>query len=254
MIAKDTTQQQLIRESGRRLFSVLTKLGEKLGPGITGVELDEYAQQLIAEYGDTPAFLNYRPDGAPYPFPAAVCVSINDEVVHGIPKDRAFAPGDLVTLDAGLIHNGFITDMARTFFVGKADPSAKKLMDTTRNALAAGVSAACAGNTVGDIGHAIQQHVGGSNFSLVRILGGHGVGEEVHEEPFIPNYGTPGTGPKLVAGMVLALEPIVTEGKGAVSLSDDGYTYFTKDGSRAAHFEDTIVITKNGPAEVLTRK
>lgn len=255
MTIRNNKEEELIRQSGNRLAAVMGQLGAMIAPGVALADLDRKAQQLITASGDRAAFLNYQPEGAPYPFPAAVCVSVNEEVVHGIPqKDEVFSKGDVVTLDLGLVHEGFITDMARTFVVGAVDGKTKKLMNTTRSALDAGIAEAYAGNTVGDIGHAIEKTVKGAGFSIVRILGGHGVGREVHEEPFIPNFGNPGEGPKLKAGMVLALEPIVVEGKGAVSLADDGYTYFTKDGSRAAHFEDTILITESGPAEVLTKQ
>ncbi|MAG12365.1 type I methionyl aminopeptidase [bacterium] len=246
-------EKNKVRESGRRLAVVLDKVIEKVVPGVSLRELNEYAESLIRKNGDKPAFLGYQPSAAMRPYPATLCVSINNEVVHGIPDDRKLKEGDIVGLDLGIVHDGFITDMARTVPVGEVDETAKKLLETTQKALRVGIEAVRDGGHVGDIGHAIGALVKESGFSVVEELGGHAVGQEVHEDPFIPNFGARGTGTELKEGMILALEPIVNKGSGEVELDKDGYTFKTKDGKRSAHFEDTILITKNG-AEILTKK
>jgi len=189
------------------------------------------------------------------PYPATLCISVNDEVVHGIPNEvpKTLKEGDIVSLDLGLIHEGFVSDSAVTVGVGVVDAKAQKLMDTTQAALEAAIFAAVAGGRVGDISYATEQAFKGSPFSVVKILGGHGVGASVHEEPWIANAGHAGTGPLLKKGMVLALEPIANEGKGGVTIASDGYTYRTKDGSRSAHFEHTIIV-EDGEALVVTRR
>ena len=208
---------------------------------------------MIRDGGDKPAFLGYTPEGAGRPYPATLCVSINDEVVHGIPNEspKLLKEGDIVSLDLGLTHEGIIVDAAITVAVGAVGEESIKLMRATEEALAAGVEAACPGAHVGDIGHAIQQVIEGAGFAVVKALGGHAVGARVHEEPFIANFGRPGTGELLEEGMVLALEPIASAGSGAVILAPDGYTYRTRDGSRAAHYEHTILLGKDG-ARIVT--
>lgn len=235
-------------EAGRRLGNILAALKARVAPGITAAELDELAERLIREGGDAPAFLGYTPYGASRPYPAALCVSINDEVVHGIPNEapKTLKEGDIAGLDLGLTHKGIIVDAAITVAVGKVSAESLRLMRATKEALAAGIEAAKPGATTGDIGAAIQQVIERAGFAVVRDLGGHGVGELVHEEPFIANFGKPGTGEALTTGMVLALEPIAAAGKGGVILRPDGYTYATKDGSRSAHFEHTILIEQGG--------
>lgn len=242
-----------IRESGRRLARVMRLLGERVAPGVSTKDLDTYAYQLITEIGDTPSFLHYCPEGVTTPYPASLCVSVNDEVVHGIPDESIILQeGDIVTLDCGINHNGYFTDHAVTFPVGNIDPVDQKLINITREALMVGIKAAQVGNTTGDIGHAIETFVG-KRYGIVRILSGHGVGLAVHEDPYVPNYGKPGTGTTLVPGMVLALEPMLTTGSDDVDVCDDEYTYVTSDGSQSAHFEHTIVITENGP-EIVTKE
>ncbi|MEK7179745.1 MAG: type I methionyl aminopeptidase, partial [Patescibacteria group bacterium] len=203
--------------------------------------------------GDEPCFLGYTPEGARRPYPATLCVSINDEVVHGIPNEsvKILQEGDIVGLDLGLTHKGVIVDAAITVPVGEVSEEVKRLLAATERALAAGIAQAIPGNHMGDISHAIQKEIEGAGFRVVKELGGHGVGDMVHEEPFIPNFGHPGDGELLSEGMVLALEPISTAGKAAVILAPDGYTYRTKDGSRSAHFEHTILIEKGG-ARIIT--
>jgi len=255
MIARLPEECASLIEGGKRLGGVLAEVAKRVVPGVSSAELNELAERLIREKGDAPAFLGYTPDSATRPYPAALCVSINDEVVHGIPNEspRALEEGDIVGLDLGLTHKGFIVDSALTVPVGRAGDISRKLMTATAEALEAGIAAAQIGNHVGDISHAIETSLKSAGFSAVRELGGHGVGERVHEEPFVPNTGHAGTGPELVEGMVLALEPIANEGKAAIVLSADGYTYRTKDGSRSAHFEHTILIEKDGTL-VLTRR
>ncbi|MEK7148199.1 MAG: type I methionyl aminopeptidase, partial [Patescibacteria group bacterium] len=210
--------------------------------------LEEEALAMIRAMGDKPAFLGYQPASARRPFPAALCVSINNEIVHGIPNEaeRILKEGDIVSIDLGLVHKDLITDSAITVGVGAIDDEARKLIHVTKLALDKGIEAAKPGNTVGDIGYAISQAVKGSKFSLAEDLAGHGVGHKVHEEPFIPNVGTPGTEEDLVPGMVIAIEPMCNTGGPEIKLMKDGYTIVTKDGSRSAHFEHTIAITEKG--------
>ncbi len=255
MIVQNQEQRDGIAESCRRLGVILEAVAAEAKEGVSTKTLDDLAEKLIREGGDEPAFLGYSPERAMRPYPATLCLSINDEVVHGIPNEspRTLKKGDVVALDLGLIHKGFVSDSAVTLSIGEADDDVKRLLDVTRHSLEAGILAARPGNHVGDISHAIESAFTGSGFSLVKVLGGHGVGNHVHEEPWISNVGHPGTGEELVEGMVLALEPIANMGKGAVVLAPDGYTYRTKDGSKSAHFEHTILIEKNG-ARVLTRR
>lgn len=252
MIITTQKQRATLLEAGRRLGAVLEACAQKVAPGVTAEELDDLAEQLIREGGDEPAFLGYTPEGAPRPYPATLCVSINEEVVHGIPNEskKILREGDIVGLDLGLVHDGVVVDAAVTVAVGKTDPSSMKLTQVTEEALVAGIAAAKVGGHVGDISNAIEKTFKGTGFSVVKELGGHGVGDQVHEEPFVPNFGKAGEGEELVEGMVLALEPIASAGKAAVVMAPDGYTYRTKDGSRSAHFEHTILIEKGGPVMV----
>lgn len=247
MIIKTPEQREGIIESGRRLGIVLEELAKAVKPGVSAKELDDLAEKLIRDGGDLPAFLHYTPEGADRPYPATLCLSVNEEVVHGIPNEnpRILKEGDIVALDLGLIHKGFISDSAITVPVGKTDKKAYELMDVTRLALENAIAAARPGARTGDISHAIEKTFEGTGVSVVKILGGHGVGEFVHEEPYIANAGRPGTGPEIVPGMVLALEPIANEGKAGVLIAPDGYTYLTRDGSRSAHFEHTILVEEN---------
>ena len=252
IITNDTERENLI-EGGKRLAAVLEALRVKVAPGVTTRELDDLAEELIRAGGDEPCFLGYTPEGAQRPYPATLCVSINDEIVHGIPNEvvKTLKEGDIVGLDLGLTHNGIIVDAAITVPVGNINEESKKLLQATENALAAGIVAAVPGKHAGDISYAIQKEIENAGFKVVKELGGHGVGELVHEEPFIPNFGRPGEGELLTDGMVLALEPISAAGKAAVILAPDGYTFRTKDGSRSAHFEHTILLEKGG-ARIVT--
>jgi len=243
----------VLRKGGKRLARILRLLSEVVAPGLSTEELEERARALISEGGDKPAFLGYTPAGANRPYPAALCVSINDEVQHGIPNEspRTLKEGDIVDLDCGIVHGGLIVDSGCTLGVGAIDTAARKLIDVTREALAVGIRAARAGNHVGDIGFAIQSFVRPHGYGIVYDLCGHGVGYAVHEEPQIPNLGGRGTGAELMAGMVIAIEPMLNEGTADIVLASDGYTFKTADGSRSAHFEHTIAITEGEP-EILT--
>ena len=247
MIAHDETKIKVLKEAGRRLAFVLEEIIQKTVPGVGGRELDELAYNLITRGGDAPAFLHYRPAGARVPYPATLCVSVNNEVVHGIPDDSVMKEGDIVGLDIGLEHEGVFVDMAKTVPVGGIDTAAKKLLRATEEALYRGIKAARAVAHVGDIGFAVESYVKKEGFSIVRELGGHGVGDKVHEDPFIPNFGKKGTGAVLAEGMVIAIEPIVNEGRADIVELKDGYTLKTKDGKRSAHFEHTVLITAGEP-------
>ncbi|OGI73110.1 type I methionyl aminopeptidase [Candidatus Nomurabacteria bacterium RIFCSPHIGHO2_02_FULL_41_18] len=251
IIIKTKEEIQILREGGKRLATILHKVKEKVTPGVSTRDLDIYALKLIREMGDEPAFLNYRPAGAKIPFPASLCVSVNDEVVHGIPrKNKILKERDIVSIDLGLKHRGLFTDMALTVPVGDPDPVVVKLLQTTQEALSVAINAAEVGNTIGDIGNAVESFVGG-RYGIVEVLAGHGVGRAIHEDPFIPNFGKAGKGTKLVPGMVIALEPMINLGTKNVALDSDGYTFRTADGKPSAHFEHTILITEEGP-EILT--
>ena len=213
----------ILREGGKRLAFVLNEISKKVIIGVKISELNNYAEQLIKEGGDKPAFLHYKPEGASFPYPASLCVSVNDEIVHGISSDngRVLKEGDIVGIDLGLIHKGLVTDMAITVGVGEIDNEAKKLIESTKQALYEGIKAVRVGNKTGDIGYAIETFAESSGFEVVDELGGHGVGKSVHEEPFVPNVGQKRTGVELKEGMVLALEPMLNEGTKNIILSDD---------------------------------
>lgn len=252
VIIKTKEQIEIIREGGKILASVLTKVAKKVKPGVSTYELDKYAYDLIKEGGDIPAFLNYKPEGAPKAFPASICVSVNNEIVHGIPKkSRVLKEGDIVSLDVGLKHKGFFTDHAMTVSVGKISKKDQQLLDTTKRALELGIWAAVGGATVGDIGYAIESFVN-KKYGIVRELAGHGVGIKIHEDPYVPNYGKAGKGQKLIPGMIIAIEPMLNMGSAHIVTADDDWTIKTADGSKSAHFEHTILITE-GEAEILTK-
>lgn len=250
---KTKEEVAILREGGKRHAQIMKKLIDMVKPGITTNELDQEAARLVKEGGDTAAFLDYMPYGADRPYPATLCVSLNDEVVHGIPNevDRVLKEGDIVSLDLGLVHKGMFTDMAVTVPVGKISIDAQKLLDTTKEALMLGIKAAKGGKNVGDIGEAVERHAIPHGYGVVEELAGHGVGYGVHEDPYVPNYGEKGKGAKLKPGMVIAIEPMFNIGTKDITLDKDGYTYRTADGSLSAHFEHTILITKGDP-EILT--
>jgi len=232
---------------------VLREVASIVKPGISTKDLDDYAFKLIKEKGDEPAFLNYKPHGATFPFPASLCVSVNDEVVHCVPeKTKILKEGDIVSIDCGLRHRNLFTDSAITVPVGKIDSLSQELIDTTKHALEVGISSAVAGGHVGDIGNSIEKFTKNYKFTIVRELAGHGVGREIHEDPNIPNYKQARKGEKLLPGMVIAIEPILNIGNEKVIFEKDSYTVRTKDGKKSAHFEHTVLVTESGP-EILTQ-
>jgi methionyl aminopeptidase len=251
---KTKEEIEKLREGGRRLAKVVSETSKLIAPGVSIDILNEFAHKMIVDGGDRPAFLNHKPHGASRPFPAAVCISVNEEIVHGIPNENPITlkEGDIVTLDAGLVHEGLYTDHAITYAVGAVDKEVKKLMDATREALMSGIKEARAGNRVGDIGSAIAARAQKAGLKVVKGLSGHGVGYNVHEEPFVPNEGRAGTGELLKAGMVLAIEPMFSMGSANIKLDKDGYTYKTSDGSLSAQYEHTVLITEGEP-EILTK-
>lgn len=249
MIVRTEKEQKTLREGGQRLSEILHKVEKKTIGGVKTSDLNKYAEELIKEGGDKAAFLDYTPEGGTRPYPASLCVSVNDEVVHGIPNEenKVLKEGDLVVLDMGLIHGGLFTDSAITVAVGQIDDNAQKLLDVTKESLRLGISKASAGNSVGEIGFAIEEYVKSQGFYVADDLGGHGVGQRVHEEPYVPNIGPKDRGPKLKLGQVIAIEPIINEGSSRVYLDPDGYTFKTTDGKRSAHFEHTIMVTDGDP-------
>jgi methionyl aminopeptidase len=254
-IITDKKELEDMREGGRRLARILHLVSGKAVQGARTDELNDFVEKLVREGGDTPSLLGYHPPFASRPYPSSVCISINDEVVHGIPNENPVVlnEGDIVSFDLVITHNGLMTDSAITIPVGTIDKDAKKLIHATRGALDAGIKQSIVGNHVGDIGHAIESYAEKEGFSVVESLCGHGVGRQVHEDPQIPNFGNLGEGVELVPGMVLALEPMLNDGSSDVKLDSDGYTYRTQDGKRSAHFEHTILITEKGP-EILTKE
>ena len=253
IIIKTKDEIEKIREGGRRLAMVLSEAAALVRPGISAAELDAFTRARIAELGDTPAFLGYKPAGHRTAYPAALIVSVNSEVVHGIPTgDKILKEGDIVTLDLGIKHVGLFTDHAVTVAVGTISKERQKLLNVTREALHEGIDAVIPGARVGDIGHAIESYVKKQGkYGIVEVLAGHGVGREIHEDPFIPNFGKAGTGDVLVPGMIIAIEPMLTLGSKHVVDCPDGYTIKTEDGSAAAHFEHTVLVTETGH-EILT--
>jgi len=250
---KSKEEISILREGGKRHAFILRELRNMVKPGVSALELENRARELIAEGGDKSAFLDFRPYGANRPYPAALCVSVNDEIVHGIPNEseKIFKEGDIVSIDLGLVHKGLFTDAAITVPVGKISDQARQLIENTEKALYAGISAVKNGKKTGDIGEAISRIAFMNKYGLVEELVGHGVGYSAHEDPYVPNYGMKGQGDPLTTGMVIAIEPIFNLGTKKIKLDKDGYTFKTTDGKPSAHFEHTVVITKSG-AEILT--
>ena len=241
-----------LAEGGAILARILDELEERAVVGAIPQELDQLAQQRIKEAGCTPAFLNYAP-GNHEPFPAALCLSVNAGIVHGLPGDTPLADGDLVGLDLGLVYqDAYYLDSARSKVVGTGSPETNELIAVTKKSLELGIGQAVPGSTTGDIGHAVQQYVEGEGFSVITQLVGHGVGFEVHEPPQVPNYGRPGTGDTLEEGLVIAIEPMVTTGDPAVTTGDDGWTVAVASGAVGAHQEHTVAVTAAGP-RILTQ-
>ncbi|MDD2201128.1 MAG: type I methionyl aminopeptidase [Firmicutes bacterium] len=245
IILKTSAEIEQMRRAGSLVGQVLEKLREHVVPGASTRELDAVAEGMIRSRGGVPSFKGYRG------YPASICASVNNEIIHGIPGDRTLAEGDIVSIDCGAILGGYHGDAAVTFPVGSVSVEAEKLMTVTREALEAGIEMARPEMRLGDIGYAIQKHVEANGFSVVRDFVGHGIGRHMHEDPQIPNFGPPGMGHRLRSGMVLAIEPMVNAGVHEVVVMDDGWTACTRDGSLSAHFEHTVAITDDGP-EVLT--
>ena len=247
IVLRTAKEIDMMRKACQISAEALQLAGEAVKPGITTYEIDQIAYRYIKKQGAEPNFLNYNG------FPATACISINDEVIHGIPsKKRVLKEGDIVSIDLGAKVNGYNGDNAATFACGDVSPAAKRLMDTTKESLYEGISAAVSGGRIGDIGHAIQQYVESRGYSVVRQFVGHGVGTQLHEAPEVPNFGTHGRGIRLMPGMTLAIEPMINMGDSGVKVMPDGWTVLTKDGSLSAHFEHTIVITPDGP-QILTK-
>lgn len=249
---KTQKEIDIMHEGGKMLAEILKDLVKAVKPGIATQDLEKLAKELVFKFGARSSFLNYNG------YPAVLCTSVNDEIVHGVPSERKLGKGDLLKLDMGVLYKGFHNDSTVTVLVGgglaldKKTLLKKKLINVTRESLEIGIKQAKPGKTIGDIGSAIQKYVEKNDFNLVRDLVGHGIGRELHEEPHVPNYGQPGTGEELKSGMVIAIEPMVVTGDWKIKEGRDGFVFETKDGGLAAHFEHTVAITEKG-AVVLTR-
>lgn len=239
-----------MREAGVRLARVLAETAKLVRPGTITKDIDDFALESILKEGARPAFLNYKPSGAKKAYPAASCISINEVVVHGIPGDTVIKEGDIVSIDLGLVYKGWYADSAVTVAAGKISKEAEKLISVTREALNLGIKAARPGNTFGDIGFAVESCAKKNGFSVIYSLTGHGIGRKLHEDPWVLNTGKRGEGEKLLSGMVMAIEPMISAGLGEIKQTRSD-SYITRDGSLAAHFEHTIAIMENGP-EILT--
>lgn len=242
---KTADEIEQVRESANLLSQLLAEIAGLVKPGITTLSLDQFAYQFIKDHNGTPAFLNYQG------FPYSLCISVNDEVVHGFPSDYVLKEGDILSVDGGINLNGFISDSAYTFGVGEISQEAQQLLDVTKAALYAGVQQAVAGKRVGDISSAVQEHVRPYGYGIVRELVGHGVGFHLHEKPEVPNYGRRGSGPKLEEGLIICIEPMINAGKAGVKFLDDGWTVSSVDGKLSAHFEQMIAIQKGTPDVLL---
>src|SRR5919107_1194553 len=241
IVKKSPAEIDKMARAGEILVRTMDLLAGKVRPGVTTGELDAAAEKFIRSQGATPAFKGYRG------FPGSICASPNEMVVHGIPGGFKLRKGDILSVDIGVVKDGWVADGARTFPVGEVSPVAERLLDVTEQSLFRAVEQCHVGNRLGDVSHAVQAHVEEHGFSVVRSLVGHGIGRSMHEEPQIPNYGPPGKGPVLEEGMVLAIEPMVTAGRHMVRMGDDGWAIYSQDGSLAAHFEFTVAITEQGP-------
>lgn len=242
IVLKSPPEIALMRRAGRILAEVLDSLPGLVKPGLSTLAIDRAVERHIRRRGATPAFKGYRG------YPATACVSINAEIVHGIPRaDRRLADGDIVSVDIGCVVDGYYADCAVTLAVGEIDAPSRELLDVTRESLDLAVAACRVGGRLSDVSHAVQSHVEGHGLAIVRAFVGHGIGRALHEAPEVPNFGEPGYGPRLRPGMVLAIEPMVTMGQPEVDIGDDGWTAVTRDGSLSAHFEHTVAITEHGP-------
>jgi methionyl aminopeptidase len=244
IIRKSNDELELMARAGEIVAEALALLGRNVGPGTTTGELDRIADEFIRSRGGTPTFKGYR---GPYPYPASICTSPNDVVVHGIPDGYELKEGDVLSVDVGVTLDGYVADSAYTFPVGEIDPEAERLLEVCEAALHAGIEQALAGGKLTDISHAVQRVTEEAGFSVVKSLVGHGVGRAMHEDPQIPNYGEPGRGPTLAPGMTLAIEPMINAGGPDVVVRPDQWTIATSDGSLSAHFEHTVAVTPEGP-------
>ncbi len=248
--AKTRGEIDLMRESGRHVAEILLELRALVRPGLSTGELERHARSQIEKRGLTSSFLDYAPMGLP-PYPAVLCVSVNEEIVHGIPGARVLREGDIVGIDFGIEREGFHGDSAVTVPVGEIPEERQRLLDVTLDSLHRGAEQMRPGRRLSDIGHAVQSRVEPEGFSVIRDFAGHGIGRRMHEDPWVPNYGRPGTGPRLQPGWVFAIEPMVAVGRPEVRILEDEWTAVTADGSLSAHFEHTVLITEDGP-EILT--
>ena len=242
---RDRTEIEAIRAAAQLVGRTLEMLGREMRPGVTTAELDRLAESFIRDHGGTPAFKGYRG------FPASICPSVNDEVVHAIPGPYPLREGDIIGIDVGVEKDGYFGDAAFTFPIGEVSAEAKRLLEVTRQALMLAIAQAKSGNRIGDISHAVQSQAERHGFSVVRSLVGHGIGRQMHEDPQVPNFGPPDRGPRLMVGQVLAIEPMINAGGPDVTMQPDGWTVVTKDGSLSAHFEHTVAVGTNGP-EILS--
>ena len=247
IVLKTTRELSLMKEAGAIAAGALKAAGAAVEPGVSTEEINRIAHNFIVKNGGIPTFLGYNG------YPAASCISINDEVIHGIPsKKRIIKAGDIVSIDVGATLNGYVGDNAATFAAGDISPEAQRLCDVTRESLYEGIEAAVAGGRLGDIGSTIQRYCEERGFSVVREFTGHGIGKQMHEDPSVPNFGTPGRGVRLLPGMTIAIEPMINQGVAGIRQLPDGWTIKTKDGALSAHFEHTVAITSNGPV-ILTQ-
>ncbi|EQB86056.1 methionyl aminopeptidase [Clostridium punense] len=245
IIIKSDMELTYMKDAGRVVAETLAMIEKVIKPGITTAEIDKLAETFIRSHGAIPSFKGYGG------FPASICASVNDVVIHGIPSNRILKDGDIISIDCGAILNGYHGDAARTFPVGNISNEAQKLIEVTRESFFKAVEKAVVGNRLTDISSAVQKHAESMGYSVVRDFVGHGIGKSMHEDPQVPNYGVAGKGPKLVHGMVLAIEPMINMGSYKVKIKPDGWTVVTGDGSLSAHYENTVAITTNGP-EILT--
>ena len=251
ILIKSQKEIEYMRESGRIVALALEAIEKAIRPGVTTRELDKIATDVLKKEGAIPSFKGQQGFEGSKPYPATICASVNNQIIHGIPGDYALQDGDIISIDMGALKNGYHGDAARTFAVGNVSETAKKLIEVTKGSFFEGLKMAKAGNRVSDISHAVQTYAESFGFSVVRDFVGHGIGKELHEEPQVPNYGKPGRGPRLSSGMVIAVEPMINEGSYDINILRDGWTVVTIDGKLSAHYENTILIT-DGEPELLT--
>ena len=243
---KSQEEIEILRENAILVSKTLAEVGKHVAPGVKTKELDKVAEEFIRDNGAVPGFLGY--DG----FPGTLCLSVNDVVVHGFPSDYVLKEGDIVSVDCGTVYKGYFGDSAYTFPVGEVDKETALLLKTTEESVDLGAAQAIEGNRIGDIGHAVQSYCEAQGFSVVREMVGHGIGKDMHEDPMVPNYGKPGTGKKLRAGMVLCIEPMINAGKKEIYEKENGWAIATEDGKKSAHFEKTVAVGKEGPVILTT--